>query len=164
MGDDLRLACRLMVDGVPHRIGVVVTDAQVQSAKRAALVLEVVDAAADGFTRASERVDLAAQATLTAQVCDRLVPGEAVSARLVDLSQAGCGATVADARPRSGDRMRLYCRFVEGEIDCEVRVKTAIPGVNGQTRLGCLFLDPSATVENVTTRVLARLNRTPTTT
>lgn len=159
---DMRLACRLMIDGVPHHVSVMVTDAQVHSEKRAALLLSVVEATADGFTRASERVDLAAQATLTAQVCGRLVPGESVIAGLVDLSQTGCGATVADSRPRIGDRMRLYCRFVEGEIDCEVRVKTANPGSNGQTRLGFAFIAPPATVESVTTRVLARLNRAPT--
>jgi hypothetical protein len=161
IAQDMRLACRLVIAGVPHRVGVVILEARVQSQQRAALVLGVLDATADAFTRASERVDLATAATLTAQICDRLVPGESVRAQIVDLSQTGCGVTVADSGPRLGDRMRLYCRFVEGEIDCEVRVKSAIPAANGQTRLGCAFIAPSAAVESVTTRVLARLNRPP---
>jgi PilZ domain len=164
IAQDMRLACRLVIAGVPHRVSVIITDAQVHSVKRAALLLDVVEATADGFTRASERVDLAAQATLTAQVCGRLVPGESVSAQIVDLSQTGCGATVADSRPRTGDRMRLYCRFIEGEIDCDARIKTAVSAANGQTRLGFAFIAPSATVESVTTHVLARLNRAPATT
>jgi hypothetical protein len=72
----MELRCRLMVDGAPHRITAVVERAEFQSQTRAAPVLRVRDVATDGDQRRSARVEVEVSASVTAVVCDRLVPGE----------------------------------------------------------------------------------------
>ncbi|HEY0388644.1 MAG TPA: PilZ domain-containing protein [Gaiellales bacterium] len=155
----MELRCRLMVDGTPHEIRTVVEQAEFQSQSRAALILRVTAVAADGEQRRSKRVEAALSASVTAVVCDRLVPGETLSAVLDDLSQGGMALAVADMRARTGDRLRVRARAFEGTIDTEVRVMSTRAGdTPGTMLIGCAFLDPSPQAQDVVSRLLARLD------
>ena len=121
------------------------------------MTLAVVAAHADGQQRQSERHNLAATATLTALVCGRVVPGEQIPGLVTDLSATGAGVKVADARPRPPDLMHLYCRFLEGPIDCDVRIMRSDTDPTGASKLGCLFVDPSPTTVDLVVRVIRRL-------
>ena len=155
----MELHCRLMVDGAPHRITAVVERAEFQSRSRAALLLRVQTAETEGDQRRSARVDVALSASVTAVVCDRLVPGEALSAVLDDISEGGVVLALADMRVREGDRLRVRVRVFEGTIDNEVRVMSTRGGdTAGTTVAGCAFLDPSPHAREIISRLLARLN------
>jgi hypothetical protein len=157
--EGMRLRCRLMVDGAPHRITAVVERAEFQSQSRAALLLRIADVAVDGEQRRTKRVGVALSASLTAVVCDRLVPGEMLSAVMDDLSQGGMALAVADLRTRAGDRLRVRVRAFEGTIDSEVRVMSVRGGdTPGTLVIGCAFLDPSAHTQDIVGRLLARLD------
>ena len=157
--EGMELGCRLMIDGTPHRIAAVVEQAEFQSQSRAALVLRVVDVRSDGDQRRSARVDVALSAAVTAVVCDRLVPGETLSAVLEDLSEGGVALAVADMRVREGDRLRVRVRAFEGTIEGEVRVMSTRGGETAGTLVaGCAFLDPSPNTREIVTRLLARLS------
>jgi hypothetical protein len=157
--EGMALSCRLMLDGLPHRIAVTVEQAEIQSHARAALVLRVDDVTVDGERRRVRRVDVSVAATLTALVCDRLVPGETLGAVLDDLSEGGMAVTVPDLRPRAGDRIRVRMRVFEGVLDSEVRVMSARSGDQPLTQvLGCAFLHPSADTTAIVTRMLARFD------
>lgn len=157
--EGMELGCRLMIGGTPHRITVVIEQAEFQSQSRAALLLRVCDVRSDGDQRRSARVDVALSAAVTAVVCDRLVPGEMLSAVLEDISEGGVALAVADMRVREGDRLRVRVRVFEGTIDSEVRVLSTRGGETAGTLVaGCAFLDPSPHSAEVVARLLARLN------
>lgn len=157
--EGMGLTCRLMIDGMPHRIAATIEAAEFQSQTRAALTLRVLEVSVDGYRRQAKRVDLAVAATLTALVCDRLVPGEPLSAVMDDLSEGGVAVTVADLRPRPGDRFGVRLRVFEGTLDSEVRVMSARPGDQPGTQLlGCSFLQPSAETQAIVNRLLARVD------
>jgi hypothetical protein len=157
--EGMGLTCRLLIGGMPHRIVTTVETAVFQSQSRAALTLRVLEATVDGYRRQAKRVDVSVPATLTALVCDRLVPREALSAVMDDLSEGGVAVTVADMRPRSGDRYRVRLRVFEGTLDNEVRVMSARAGDQPGTQLlGCSFLQPSADTHSLVARLLARLD------
>lgn len=157
--EGMELRCRLMVDGAPHRITAVVEQAEFQSQTRASLVLRVCDVATDGDQRRSARVEVEVSASVTAVVCDRLVPGETLSAVLDDISEGGVALALADTRVREGDRLRVRVRVFEGTIDTEVRVMSTRGGDTAGTIVaGCAFLSPSPHASEIVTRLLARLN------
>ncbi|HET6849036.1 MAG TPA: PilZ domain-containing protein [Gaiellales bacterium] len=157
--EGMQLRCRLMVDGAPHTITALVEQAEFQSQSRAALLLRVLVVETDGDQRRSARIDVALSASVTAVVCDRLVPGETVSAVLEDISEGGVALALADMRVRERDRLRVRVRVFEGTIDSEVRVMSTRGGESAGTLVaGCAFLDPSPHTVEIVTRLLARLN------
>jgi hypothetical protein len=160
IADQMQLSTRLRVEGVAHVVTLVIEKADVQSETRAALTLRVVSAQADSFQRQSERYTLAAPATLTALVCGRVVPGQQVSASVADLSETGAGIKTTDARPRPPDLMHLYCRFLEGAIDCDIRITRATNEPGGTFKLGCTFTDPPPATIELVRRVLDRVTGT----
>jgi len=92
-------------------------------------------------------------------VCDRLVPGETLSAVLDDISSGGVALALADTRVREGDRLRVRVRVFEGTIDTEVRVMSTRGGDTAGTIVaGCAFLDPSPHASDIVGRLLDRLN------
>ena len=155
--EGMRMECRLIIDGMPHRITVEVEQAEIQSQSRAALSLAIVDVAVDGQRRRSERLDVSVAANLTAMICDRLVPGEHLSGMLSDISEGGVAVSVPDLRPRDGDRLRMRARIFEGTIDCELRIVSVRPGDSGTQLLGCVFLEPSAETSRAVSALLVRL-------
>src|SRR5690348_62472 len=82
VAQDMELTARLSIDGLPHTVSLVIERADVLSHARASLLLRVVSAAPAGYQRQSERVGLAARATLTALICGRIVPNEQVPGQL----------------------------------------------------------------------------------
>lgn len=159
VAQQMRLTVRLSIGGRPHTVTLLIDQADVQSQARASLLLRVVSAEPAGYQRQSERVDLAATATLTALVCDRVVPNEQIPGQVTDLSKTGVRIATPDSRPRRADLMHLYCRFLEGAIDCDVRVMRASGEAGGMNILGCAFMDPSHETTLVVERVLTRLAR-----
>jgi PilZ domain len=155
--EEMLLTGRLMVDGRPHRVVVCVVEARFQSERRAGLVMRVVGAAVDGAQRQSERVPLSIRGTLTALICDRVVPGEAIAVTLQDVSEGGAGLLVPDQRPRPRDQYRLDLRCMDGVISQTVQVRSTRPGdQRGSQVLGCLFLDPTTETLTVVARVQRR--------
>ena len=159
VAQDMQLTARLSIDALPHTVTLVIENADVQSQTRAALLLRVVSAIPAGYQRQRQRFDLAAPATLTSIVCDRIVPKEHVPGQVPDLSETGVRIQTPDTRPRSDDRMHLYCRFLEGAIDCDIRVMRATGLPSGSTILGCAFLEASRETRDVVHHVLARLTQ-----
>jgi hypothetical protein len=160
VAEQMQVSTRHPVQGVPHVVTLVIEKAEVQSETRAALMLRIVSVQPDGYQRQSERHTLAATATLTAVVCGRVVPGEQVAASVTDLSETGAGLKTTDARPRPPDLMHLYCRFLEGAIDCDIRIMRAANEPGGTYRLGCVFTDPPPATIDLVRRVLLRLTGT----
>lgn len=132
-----------------------IESAEYRSAARASLVLRVDGVVVEGVQRRASRVALNVQATLTARVCDRIPPGERIAVGLVDVSDSGIAVTAADDRLRTGDRMLLTARFLEGPVVGEVRI-ARVGSTPTEITAGCFFLDP-AEVAPVLERVLARL-------
>lgn len=161
VAEQMQLTARLSINDRPHTITLLIEEANVQSQARASLLLRVLSAQPAGYQRQSERIDLAATATLTALVCDRVVPNEQIPGQITDLSETGARITTLDTRPRSDDRMHLYSRFLEGAIDCDVRIMRASGEPDGINILGCAFLEPHSETTAVVQRVLARLTRNP---
>lgn len=85
VAQDMELTARLSIDGFPHTVSLVIEQADVLSHARASLLLRVVSATPAGYQRQSERIGLAATATLTALICGRIVPNEQVPGQLTDL-------------------------------------------------------------------------------
>jgi hypothetical protein len=108
--EGMRLAGRIVFDQRPHRVVVEVTEATILSDRRAGLLLTVVEARIDGLQRETERVPMSLRGTLTALICDRVVPGEPLTITIHDLSEGGVGLSVADRRPRTRDLYRLDLR------------------------------------------------------
>lgn len=152
----MRLECRVAQDHVPLHVWAVIEEAEYRSQARASLAIRVIDVASEGYERRAERRPLTTPAVLRASVCDRIVPGESIAVTIVDLSAHGVGVTTTDTRARPGDRMRIAARFFEGEVNAEVRIAHCRDAGQGQTIIGCSFIDPAA-VGDVLSRVLARL-------
>jgi hypothetical protein len=153
----MRLECRLTTDEAPLHLWAVIESAEYRSQARAALTLRVIDVEAEGYERRAARMPLAASGVVRAGVCDRIPPGDSIPVRIVDLSEAGVGVVIDDIRPRPGDRMWLSARFIEGELNAELRVAHARPiGRGGEMAVGCSFIEPEA-VGSVVSRVVARL-------
>lgn len=155
----MRLECRLANEGAPLQIAAVIESAEYRSAARAALELRIETVATEARQRRAARVPLNVQATLRAEVCDRLPPGEAVPGVLADLSDSGVAVVITEDRVRAGDRMRLSARVVEGRIDCDVRVARIAATTSGGLMAGCSFID-AAQVAPLLGRVLSRLEGT----
>ena len=65
--------------------------------------------------------------------------------------------TLTDSRPRSGDRMILTARFLEGEMAVDVRiVRTHSPRPDVYIA-GCYFISASIEAQGVLDKVLSRL-------
>jgi hypothetical protein len=154
---EMELACRLLLDQIPHRIVSVVDRATVKSAARASLVLRVVEATPDGVRRRSARLPLSTAASLRSLVCDRIVPGETLRGTIADISVGGVGVRLADSRPRPGDRMELSARFFEGALEGEVRVRSVRPSEHNTVLVGCELLSPTAAQLALIDRVVERL-------
>ncbi len=153
----MRLECRLTTDESPLHVWAVIESAEYRSQARAALTLRVIDVESEGYERRAPRMPLAASGVVRAGVCDRIPPGETIPARIVDLSEAGVGVLVDDNRPRPGDRIWLAARFIEGELNADLRVAHVRPtGRGGEMVVGCSFVD-SAAVSGVVSRIVARL-------
>jgi hypothetical protein len=162
--EGMRLRCRLRLDGNPYRIGALITTARIQSHKRASLTLRIDEATIDRMQRTSQRFQLAQTGSITALVCDRVVPGEQINVSLHDISLGGVALQAIDLRPRPNDRYRLQLRFFEGPIDCEIRVLTIRPtNQPGTQTLGCTLLAPTPQTESTLHRILTRIQTiTPT--
>ena len=155
----MTLNCRLELDGVPCAVAATVERAEIRSASRAAITLRIDQVAPDQLVRRSPRVDMAARATLVAMICDRVVPNEMLVVTINNLSTGGFRASLTDTRVRANDRLRVRCRFLEGEIGCEVRVRWAMPsGQPGLVEIGCSFIDPLPDVQRILELVVARAN------
>ncbi|HEU0192749.1 MAG TPA: PilZ domain-containing protein [Gaiellales bacterium] len=155
----MALRCRLELEGVPCTVNATVEEAEIRSAARAAVTLRIDQVAPDELVRRSPRVEMTARATLVALVCDRLVPNEMLVVTINNLSNGGFRASLTDTRVRARDRLRIRCRFLEGEIGCEVRVRWAMPtGQPGQIEIGCSFIDPLPDVQRILELVVARGN------
>lgn len=153
----MHLACRIQVDQRPHRVVAQVVEATIVSDRRAGLLLTVVEAAIDGFQRETERVPMSLRGTLTALICDRVVPGEPITITVQDISEGGMGLAVADRRPRARDLYRLHLRTFEGAITQDVQVRATRPGDQPNTQvLGCAFVAPSADTISTVRRILQR--------
>ena len=92
--EGMRLAGRIVFDQRPYRVVVEVTEATILSDRRAGLLLKVVEASIDGAQRETERVPMSLRGTLTALVCDRVVPGEPLTITIQDISEGGMGLSV----------------------------------------------------------------------
>jgi PilZ domain len=153
----MRLECRLATDEVPLHVWAVIESAEYRSQARAALTLRVIDVESEGYERRAQRMPVSASAVVRASVCDRIPAGESIPVRIVDLSESGVGVLIDDIRPRPGDRMWLAARFIEGELNADMRVAHVRPtGRGGQMAVGCSFIEPRA-VEAVMSRLVARL-------
>jgi hypothetical protein len=155
--EGMTLSCRIVFHDRPHRVLAQVTEATIQSERRAGLLLTIIEAAIDGFQRSAERVPMSLRGTLTALVCDRVVPGEPLPTTVHDISQGGMGLTVADRRPRPQDLYRLDLRTFEGAISQDIRVRSARPSDQPYSQiLGCAFVTPSAHTISVIRDILQR--------
>ena len=127
----------------------VIDSAEYRSESRAAIVLQVLDVLAHGYRRRSERLSVSTAASMRALICERVVTDEVIPVRLTDLSEAGCSVTLTDSRPRSGDRMILTARFLEGEMTVDVRiVRTHSPRPDVYIA-GCYFISASSDAQGV---------------
>jgi hypothetical protein len=156
VAEGMSLVTRLVLDGIPHRVELTIAHAEVQSERRAALELLVTGATSDRYERRGERFEIRISASLTAIVCDRLVPGEVLPAQILDLSTSGFRARVAETGLRPGDRLRIYARLMEGTIDCEARVMRCEPLPGGGVTAGCAFLQPTVETRTAIERSLER--------
>jgi len=153
----MRLECRLATDEVPLHVWAVIETAEYRSQARAALRLRVIDVESEGYERRTQRMPISASAVVRASVCDRIPSGESIAARIVDLSESGAGLLIDDIRPRPGDRMWLAARFIEGELNADMRVAHVRPtGRGAETMVGCSFINPAA-VASVVSNLVARL-------
>jgi hypothetical protein len=158
VAEGMQLHCRLLVDGLPHRVLLRVEHAFAKSESRAGIRLCVTEVIPDGMQRQSERLELRVAAELTALICDRIVPDDRVIGQVADLSATGIGIHTPDTRVRTGDVMRLHVRFLEGTVTTEVRVKRCTTGDQpGTIHVGCLFATPNPGTQQTVSRVLARL-------
>jgi PilZ domain len=157
VAEEMQITCRLAHGGHPIEIKAVIDKAEYRSSSRASVVLQVVDVIAHGYRRRSERLAVTSSASLRAVICEQVVPDEVIPVTLSDLSESGCSVTMTDSRPRSGDRMVLSSRFLEGEIVVDVRVvRVQSPSPDVYTA-GCYFISATADALSVLEKVLSRL-------
>jgi hypothetical protein len=157
--DGLLMRCRLLIDGRPYYVVVTVADATEQSAERASITLNVIGVTLDAQERAAHRFDFEVNATLIASVCDRVVPGEELSAVVRDVSEGGVALVVADQRPRPGDLYRLDMRLFEGAVSQDIRVRSVRSGGHGAKVLGCAFTVISPGTQAAVSGLLGRIDR-----
>jgi hypothetical protein len=154
----MRLVCRLIIGDTPHLIVLVVAEAVGHSAMRATIRLEVVSARVDPLRRIFPRADLEVAVTLTARICQQVVPDEAISGMIHNVSEGGVGVVVTDLRPRDNDLYRLELRSFEGVVRQEIRVQSRRPGPrSGSQLLGCEFRFASANTLDVMRKLSGRL-------
>jgi hypothetical protein len=155
--DGMLMRCRLLIDGRPYYVIVTVADSTGQSVERASITLNVIGIKLDDHERAAHRFDFEVNATLIASVCDRVVPGEEISAVVRDVSEGGVALVVSDQRPRPGDLYRLDMRLFEGVVRQDVRVRSVRSAGRGAKVLGCAFTaispDTAATVGDLLSRI-----------
>jgi hypothetical protein len=157
VAEGMQITCRMAQGGHPIEVRAVIDEAEYRSESRAAVVIQVVDVLAHGYRRRSERLSVNAAASLRALICERVVNDEVIPVTLTDLSEAGCSVTLTDSRPRSGDRMILTARFLEGEMAVDVRiVRTQSPRPDVYVA-GCYFISASVEAQGVLEKVLSRL-------
>lgn len=157
VAEGMQVTCRMAHGGHPIEVRAVIDSAEYRSESRAAIVLQVVDVLAHGYRRRSERLSVSTAASLRALICERVVTDEVIPVHLTDLSEAGCSVTFTDSRPRSGDRMILTARFLEGEMTVDVRiVRTHSPRPDVYIA-GCYFISASIDAQGVLQKVLSRL-------
>lgn len=157
VAEGMQITCRMAHGGHPIEVRAVIDTAEYRSASRASVVLQVVDVLAHGYRRRSERLSVSTAASLRALICERVVNDEVIPVTLTDLSEAGCSVTLTDSRPRTGDRMILNTRFLEGEMSVDVRiVRTHSPSPDVYVA-GCYFISASVEALGVLEKVLARL-------
>ena len=153
----MRLECRLATEETPLHVWAVIESAEYRSQARAALRLRVIDVESEGYERRSTRMPLTASGVVRSSICERIPSGESIPVRIVDLSESGVGVVIDDIRPRPGDRMWLSARFIEGELNADLRVAHVRPtGRGGEMVVGCSFVDPGA-VTSVVSRIVGRL-------
>lgn len=157
--DDMLMRCRLLWDGRPYYVTVRVADAIERPAARASITLNVIDVTRDVQERVTRRVEFEVNATLIASVCDRVAPGERLSAVVRDVSEGGMGLIVADQRPRPGDRYRLDMRLFEGRVREDVCVRSVRPGASNTNVLGCAFTMVSPETLATVGGLLGRIDR-----
>jgi hypothetical protein len=157
VAEGMQITCRMAHGGHPIEVRAVIDSAEYRSESRAAVVLQVLDVLAHGYRRRSERLSVSTAASMRALICERVVTDEIIPVRLTDLSEAGCSVTLTDSRPRSGDRMILTARFLEGEMVVDVRiVRTHSPRPDVFVA-GCYFISASVEAQGVLQKVLSRL-------
>lgn len=157
--DGMLMRCRLLIDGRPYYVVVTVADATGQSVERASITLNVIGVTLDARERAAHRFDFEVNATLIASVCDRVVPGEELSAVVRDVSEGGVALIVADQRPRPGDLYRLDMRLFEGAVRQDIRVRSVRAGGHGAKVLGCAFTAISPDTVATVSGLLGRIDR-----
>ena len=157
--DDMRMRCRLLIDGRPYFVMVTVADATERSPERASITLNVTRVMLDLQERATQRFEFEVNATLTASVCDRIVPGEELSAVVRDISEGGMALIVADHRPRPGDLYRLNVRLFEGAVQEDIRVRSVRTGGHGTQVLGCAITAISPDTLATLSSLLGRIDR-----
>jgi PilZ domain len=157
--DDMLMRCRLLIDGRPYLVMVNVADATGRSAERASITLNVIRVTLDVQERATHRFEFEVNATLTASVCDRIVPGEKLSAVVRDVSEGGMALIVSDHRPRPGDLYRLDVRLFEGAVQQDIRVRSVRTGGHGTKVLGCAFTAISPETVATVSGLLGRIDR-----
>jgi PilZ domain len=161
--EGMLLACRIVFEQRPHRVVAQITEATIASDRRAGLLLAIVAASLDGFQRETERLPMSLRGTLTALVCDRVVPGEPIPITVLDMSEGGMGLLVTDRRPRTDDLYHLELRTFEGALSQDVRVRSTRAGHQPNTHiLGCAFIAPHTTTLTVVRRILQRQQNPPT--
>ncbi len=157
VAEEMQITCRLAHGGHPIEIKAVIDEAEYRSSSRASIVLQVVDVVAHGYRRRSERLSVTSSASLRAVICEQVVPDEVIPVTLSDLSESGCSVTMTDSRPRSGDRMVLNSRFLEGEIVVDVRIVRVQSPSPDVYIAGCYFISATADALSVLEKVLSRL-------
>jgi hypothetical protein len=143
--------------GVPRWAEVHVLDAVFKSDSRSALTLQVVAVTPDRASRKHARLPVSGSVLLTAVNCDRIVDRDQVHAALQDLSVSGVALVTHDGRVRSGDRLALRIRFMEGTLDAQVRVARVSQGAaGGAILLGASFIEPTQDLLATAERVMER--------
>jgi hypothetical protein len=157
VAEGMQITCRLAHGGQPIEVRAIIDQAEYRSASRASVVLQVVDVLAHGYRRRSERLSVNSAASLRALICERVVTDEVIPVTITDLSEAGCSVTLTDSRPRSGDRMILTARFLEGEMTVDVRIVRVHSPSPDVYVAGCYFISASIDAQGVLEKVLSRL-------
>jgi hypothetical protein len=153
----MRLHHRIVTAAGPVTVVGIIEQAEYRSAARAAIWIRITEVLMERDRRRRfQRFPLAAPATLRAQICDRIVPGEVIAVTVVDMSETGLGVKTSDDRFRVGDRLSFSVRFFEGEIVTEIRV-ARVSSDRHVVTVGCMFLDPGV-IASILGPVLIRLH------
>ncbi len=108
--------------------------------------------------RAAYRVRLGNQAAVRAAILDG--DGINVSARVVDLSESGCGASVFAPFPSpAGSLVRVRVDLPELELSSLAEVRHVLPSPSGGTRVGLQFSIQDALAQHRLAQAVTRLQR-----